>query len=61
MGKAQIKRFLSHLVTREHVAAATQNQAFNAFLFLSRIRYWIYLFSFKIFAVFFQDCIELEP
>ena len=34
MGKAEIERFLSHLAIRENVAAATQNQAFNALLFL---------------------------
>ena len=30
MGNAQIECFLPHLATRENVAAATQNQAFNA-------------------------------
>ena len=34
MSKAEIERFLSHLAVTERVAAATQNQAFNALLFL---------------------------
>jgi integron integrase len=36
MGKHQIEAFLSHLATHRNVAASTQNQAFNALLFLYR-------------------------
>lgn len=36
LGKQHIEAFLSHLATEEHVAASTQNQAFNALLFLYR-------------------------
>ena len=34
MGKQEIERFLSHLAVNRDVAAATQNQAFNAIIFL---------------------------
>jgi integron integrase len=34
MGKREIEEFLSHLVTARNVSAATQNQAFNALMFL---------------------------
>jgi integron integrase len=34
MGKSEIEAFLSHLVINSDVAASTQNQAFNAILFL---------------------------
>ena len=34
MGKAEIEAFLSHLVMKHNVASSTQNQAFNAILFL---------------------------
>lgn len=34
MGEPEIARFLSHLAIDQHVAAATQNQAFSALLFL---------------------------
>jgi len=34
MGKVEIERFLSHLATDLNVAPSTQNQAFNALLFL---------------------------
>jgi integron integrase len=34
MGKAEIESFLSHLVLQRNVAPSTQNQAFNAILFL---------------------------
>src|SRR5690554_6243317 len=34
MGKSEIEQFLSHLATHRNVAASTQNQAFNALLFL---------------------------
>ena len=34
MGKAEIEAFLSHLVINRNVAPSTQNQAFNALLFL---------------------------
>lgn len=36
MGKPEIERFLSHLAINRNVAAATQNQALNAILFLYR-------------------------
>ena len=36
MGAAEVSRFLSHLAVTGHVAASTQNQAFNALLFLYR-------------------------
>ena len=36
MGKEEIERFLSSLAVDRHVAAATQNQALNAILFLYR-------------------------
>ena len=35
MGKIEIEAFLSDLVVKKNVAASTQNQAFNALLFLS--------------------------
>jgi len=34
MGKAEVEKFLSHLATNLNVASSTQNQAFNALLFL---------------------------
>lgn len=34
MGKPEIEAFLTHLAVEDHVAPATQNQAFNALLFL---------------------------
>jgi integron integrase len=34
MGKTEIEAFLSHLAIRRRVASSTQNQAFNALLFL---------------------------
>ena len=34
MGKFEIERFLSHLAVNRNVAASTQNQAFNAIMFL---------------------------
>lgn len=36
MGKAEVEAFLSHLAVKKNVAAATQDQAFNAILFLYR-------------------------
>lgn len=36
MGEAEIEKFLSYLATEKHVAGSTQNQAFNALLFLYR-------------------------
>ena len=36
MGAVEVERFLSDLATRRRVAASTQNQAFNALLFLYR-------------------------
>jgi len=36
MGATEIEAFLSHLATKENVAAATQNQALSALLFLYR-------------------------
>ncbi len=34
MGKPEIEAFLTHLAINRNVAASTQNQAFNAILFL---------------------------
>ena len=34
MGKREIERYLSHLAVNRNVAASTQNQAFNAIIFL---------------------------
>jgi hypothetical protein len=34
MGESEIVAFLSDLAVRQHVSASTQNQAFNALLFL---------------------------
>ena len=36
MGKQEIEAFLSHLAINRNVSASTQNQAFNALLFLYR-------------------------
>ncbi len=36
MGAIEVGRFLSDLAVRHHVASSTQNQAFNALLFLYR-------------------------
>lgn len=36
MGSTEIEAFLTHLATERNVAASTQNQAFNALLFLYR-------------------------
>lgn len=36
LGKTEIEAFLTHLAVERHVAAATQNQALNAILFLYR-------------------------
>jgi integron integrase len=36
LGKEEVERFLSHLAVERDVAAATQNQAFSALLFLYR-------------------------
>jgi integron integrase len=36
LGAAEVSAFLSHLATREHVSASTQNQALSAVLFLYR-------------------------
>jgi integron integrase len=36
LGHADVESFLSHLAQEQHVAASTQNQAFNALLFLYR-------------------------
>jgi len=36
MGRLEIEAFLTHLAVKENVAAATQNQALNALLFLYR-------------------------
>jgi len=36
MGKPEIETFLTHLAVNRNVAASTQNQAFNAILFLCR-------------------------
>ena len=37
MGKHEIEEYLTHLAITRHVASSTQNQAFNALLFLYRI------------------------
>ena len=34
MGEIEIEQFLTHLAVEKNVAASTQNQAFNAILFL---------------------------
>jgi hypothetical protein len=34
MGALEIEQFLTHLAVHEHVGASTQNQAFNALMFL---------------------------
>jgi len=36
MGKSEIEAFLTHLAVNRHVSPSTQNQAFNALLFLYR-------------------------
>ena len=36
MGVAEVRAFLTHLANERHVSASTQNQAFNALLFLYR-------------------------
>ncbi len=36
LGAGEVRAFLSHLATEGQVAASTQNQAFNALLFLYR-------------------------
>lgn len=36
LGAEGVQTFLTHLAVKEHVAASTQNQAFNALLFLYR-------------------------
>ena len=36
MGQAEVQAYLTHLAVEEHVAAATQNQAYSALLFLYR-------------------------
>ena len=36
MGKSEIEAFLTHLAVNRHVSSSTQNQAFNALLFLYR-------------------------
>ena len=36
MGAEEVREFLTHLATKDQVAAATQNQAFSALLFLYR-------------------------
>ena len=36
MGEKEISRYLTHLAVNRNVAAATQNQAFNAIIFLYR-------------------------
>ena len=37
MGKTEVEAFLTHLAVNRNVAAATQNQAFNAILFLYKM------------------------
>ena len=36
MGQTEVRAFLTHLAARENVSASTQNQAFNAMVFLYR-------------------------
>ncbi|WP_209477014.1 site-specific integrase [Billgrantia antri] len=36
MGRSEVRAFLEHLAVERHVAAATQNQALNAIVFLYR-------------------------
>jgi site-specific recombinase XerD len=36
LGAEAVRAFLTHLAVNEHVSASTQNQAFNALLFLYR-------------------------
>jgi site-specific recombinase XerD len=36
VGEPEVKSFCSHLAERDHVSASTQNQAFNALVFLYR-------------------------
>lgn len=36
MAESEVESYLTHLATKRHVAASTQNQAFNALLFLYR-------------------------
>lgn len=36
MGSSEVQAFLEHLAVERHVAAATQNQALNALVFLYR-------------------------
>jgi integron integrase len=36
MGEGEVRAFLTHLAARQNVAASTQNQAFNALVFLYR-------------------------
>ena len=36
MGKMEIEQFLTHLAVKNNVSSTTQNQAFNAILFLYR-------------------------
>ena len=42
MGAAEVTAFLNHLVATRDVAAATQNQALSALLFLNREVLWGY-------------------
>ena len=49
MGEAEVTAFLNHLAVARHVAAATQNQALSAILFLyrqvlGREWHWQYIF-----------------
>jgi uncharacterized protein YqiB (DUF1249 family) len=37
MGTAEVTQFLTHLAIAKHIAAATQNQAPNAIVFLYRV------------------------
>lgn len=38
LSAGEVTRFLSHLAVRKQVSASTQNQAFNALLFLYKLR-----------------------
>ena len=43
MGKLEIEAFLSFLVMKRNVASSTQNQAFNAILFLYNHESFVYI------------------
>jgi len=55
MGKNEIEQFLTHLAIEKKVAQTTQNQAFNALLFLYREVLDIDISSFNIQALIAKD------